>query len=383
MIQLYKNKKEYSSVSPFLSFCVLVYRYTQRISLCCSKIKILLFFHTSLQIKLHLIFFLMDKLNKLFENLFSKHSSLNVDTPKECYLLQLPSELLQIITEYLPIRDLCAFARTCQTLNTLINTDAFWAHRIRAQFPSSITDLWTYDVFQKPVIIPTIDEQCSNGFINRRDESNFDRTAADSATHFNDQAVEKRQEKMFVSKEDFQDAVQYFQYEKPRYYRNVPFMKLVYFYLIDRKRTAVVDMDVVHRNDHFLVERQDNESLKGRIIALQSVCWLEITGFFPQKLMPGKYEVIWKMKSPDGDVRVYDQTEFIVVPTHGRLLNYRVSENDFRSYATEHGNRWFSVNMGETILYRPSIVHVAVRNWTNGYWKSGIAWDCIELKIVS
>lgn len=327
----------------------------------------------------------MDTLAKLVKDFVSKIASSKEpeQTPKECYLLQLPPELLQIITEYLSSRDLSSLGRTCQAFYRLMNEDQFWIHLIRARVPPAMTSFYTYDVFQEPTILPTNDQPRPTGFMNSRSDSDLDRSAADSATHYNDDAVQQRQGKMFVSKENFRKCVQYFQFGKPRNNQTIPLMKLVYFYLIDRKRTAIVDMHVTHRNDQYLIERSDRNSFKGRIIYLNNVCWLEITGQFPRPILPGKYQVIWRMKTNGGYISVVGETEFIVVPTHGRLLNHKISEQDFRDYAIRYGQHWFSVNTGEILIYEPSTVHVAIRNWANGNWKSGIAWDCVELKIVS
>lgn len=274
-------------------------------------------------------------------------------------------------------------SQTCQTFYTLINNDNFWIHRIRYQFSPSITQLYTFDLFQKPQYIQTNDEPRPSGLEHTRVESELDELARNSATHYNDEAIERRHAKIYVSKEEFLRNIQYFHFNKPKNDLQVPLMKLIYFYLIDRKREAVVDMVVVHRSNYYLVEQTDPDSFKGRIIHLTNVCWLEITGRFQHNIMPGKYEVIWRMKCDDNYIRIWGETEFIVVPSHGKMLVRKVSDNDFRTYAIEHGNRWFLINMGHIIIYEPSKVLIAMRNWHNGNWKSGISWDCIELKIVS
>jgi hypothetical protein len=305
------------------------------------------------------------------------------NTPGICYILNLPPEILQNITEYLKTSDIVSLSRTCRAFYSLINVDSFWIHRIRCQFSPSITQLYAYDLFQKPSYIQTNDEPRPSGFENTRNESELDELAKNSATHYNDAAIERRHAKMYVSKEDFLKNMQYFQYNKPRNDLSIPFMKLIYFYLIDRKREAAVDMGVVHRNAYYLVERPDPNSFKGRIIYLQHVCWLEISGRFQHDIMPGKYEVIWRMKCQGTDVRMWSDTEFMVVPSHGKMLVHRVSDNDFRTYALKNIDQWFLINMGSIIIYEPSKVLIGIRNWSNGNWKSGISWDCIELKIIS
>jgi hypothetical protein len=141
-------------------------------------------------------------------------------------------------------------------------------------------------------------------------------------------------------------------------------------------------MDVVHLNNYYLANSIDKDSLTGHIIQLRNVCWLEITGRFEQNIMPGKYEIIWRMKSHPGNVSMWGETEFIVVPSHGKMLINRVSDSDFRNYILEHTNRWFSITMGQIIIYEPSLVLMGIHNWNDGSWKSGISWDCIELKLI-
>ena len=320
---------------------------------------------------------------KILQKGFELFQSLTTSTPGTCYILDLPPEILQCVTEHLSVSDLILLSRTCRAFHTLINDDAFWAHRIGCRFAPSIAQLYTSDLFQQPEYVESNDEPRESGFEHIRHECDFDKAAKNSATHYNDEAIERRRGKMYVSREDFAKLLQYFQFKKPNIALQVPFMKLVYFYLIDRKRQAAVEMDVVHRNDHYLVEQTDKDSFKGRIISLQSVCWLEISGRFPHVIMPGKYEVLWRMKCRENNVRMWADTEFMIVPSHGKLLVHKVSENDFRNHALLHSNQWFLINMGHVIIYEPSTVLLAVRNWHDGNWKYGISWDCIELKIVS
>ena len=296
-----------------------------------------------------------------------------------CWILDLPVEILQMMTEFLTLRDVISLSRTCHTFHALIDQDSFWTHRIRLQFPPAIAHLYTLELFQPADCIETVDELRPSGIANVRGDAEIDRAAIHSATHYNDAAVEQRREKMYVSKDDFASQVQYFQFKQPKPHLNIPLMKLVYFYLIDRKRAATVSLDVVHRNSQNLVERADGDSYTGRMIHLQSVCWLEITGRFERRLMPGRYEATWRIKSPNAHLYIAGETEFIVVATHGTLLIHRMSDQDFRDHVLSHGNRWFLVKMGQMTIYEPSTVHVAIRNWIDGSWKSGIAWDCIEL----
>ncbi|CAF1015951.1 unnamed protein product [Rotaria sordida] len=312
----------------------------------------------------------------------SNDQSSTDNVSKVCWIFHLPSELLQTITEYLNVRDIISLSKTCRSFYILINDDNFWIHRIHCQFPQSISKLYTLDLFQEPENILTQDEVRPSGFDHNRGDHELDLAAINSATHYNDEAIEKRHAKMYISKENFFTNLQYFQYKKPKNILEIPFMKLIYFYLIDRKRTSVVNMYVIHRNDRYLVEYNDKDSLIGRIIRLNQVCWLEISGRFEYDIMPGKYEVIWRMKGHSNHVNIWGETEFIVVPLHGKMLIHKISENDFQNYTLEHGTHWFSINMGHIIIYELSTVFMGIRNWNNGNWKTGISWDCIELKLI-
>ena len=299
-----------------------------------------------------------------------------------CWILDLPPEIIQIITDYLNPHDLSAFSRACRTFYDLINQDSFWTHRIHRQFPHPVAQLYTSDLYRLPEMIQMTYEGRTPEFRHTRPESQLDRFAIISATRYNDEAIEQSHTKMYVSKDKFLTNLRYFQFRTPKNLSTIPFMKLIYFYLIDRKRRAAVNMDVVHLNGSYLVNRSDRNSLTGHVIQLQSVCWLEINGHFEQKIMPGKYEVSWRMKSQANNINLYGETEFLVVPSHGKMLIKRVFDIDFQNYAIEHNNQWFTVNMGAIVIYEPSEVYMAIRNWNNGYWKSGISWDCIELKII-
>ncbi|CAF2454004.1 unnamed protein product [Rotaria sp. Silwood2] len=304
------------------------------------------------------------------------------NTSKICWIFHLPPEILQTVTEYLNVRDIISLSKTCRSFHTLVNDNNFWIHRINCQFPQAIAKLYTLDIFEEPENILTNDEVRSSGFDHVRGNEELDLAAINSATHYNDEAIEKRHAKMYISKEVFLTKLQYFQFKKPKNSLKIPLMKLIYFYLIDRKRTSVVNMNVIHRNNHYLVELNDEDSLIGRIIRLQQVCWLEINGRFEHDIIPGKYEVIWRMKSHSHNVNMWGETEFTVVPLHGKMLIRKISENDFRNYVLEYGDHWFSINMGHIIIYELSTVFMGIRNWNNGNWKTGLSWDCIELKLI-
>jgi len=187
---------------------------------------------------------------------------------------------------------------------------------------------------------------------------------------------------MKQSKEDFLNNVEFYQFNNPKNYSDILFMKLIYFYLIDRKRYAAVNMNIMHDGFYDVIVENDMDSLTGHIISLQFAQRLEITGRFEHKIMPGKYEVSWRMKGGTLSTYIGEETEFIVVPQHGKLLNYKMSKDVLFYLLIEHENRWFIVKMGQIIIYEPSIVLVAIRNWNDTNRKANLSWDCIELTLV-
>jgi hypothetical protein len=319
---------------------------------------------------------------QFFTSWFSSDDIYADNTSGLCRILMLPPEILQIITEYLSVHEVNSLSRTCRTFYTLINNDNFWIHRVRCHFSESIAKLYTYDLFQEPEYIETNDEIRPSGFDHVRNDGELDEAAINSATHYNDEAIERRCAKMYISKRNFLASMQYFQFNEPKNELEIPLMKLIYFYLIDRKRTAAVTLNVVHRGNSYLTEQFDRDSLTSRVIHLRSVCWLELTGRVQYNIMPGKYEVIWRMKVHPGEIRMPGETEFTVVPSHGKMLIYKISENDFRNYSLKYGNHWFIIKMGQIVIYELSTVLIAIRNWNDRNWKSGVSWDCIELKFV-
>ena len=298
------------------------------------------------------------------------------------WLCRLPSEVLQMITDHLKASDLVSLSQTCRSFYTFCNDDQLWFHRIRCQFPQTIAQLYTSGLYQKPEIIQTFNELRPSGFVHNQAGNELDLLAIHSATHYNDEAIERRQEKIYVSKEYFRNNVEFYQYDKPDHHLDIPLMKLIYFYLIDRKRYAAVDMNVVHHEFDDFITDNEVDSLTGLILRLENACRLEITGRFEYEIMPGKYEVSWRMKFDQLAVKIWGETEFIVVPQHGQLLDYRMSENDFHHLLSEHENRWFVRKMGQILIYEPSIVLVAIRNWNDTRAKSNLSWDCIELTLV-
>jgi hypothetical protein len=282
----------------------------------------------------------------------------------------------------LKIRDILSLGQTCQSFYRFFNDDNFWIHRIRAQFPTSIAQLYIFDLFKKPEIIETYNEIRPSGFSHVQTGNELDHLAINSATHYNDEAIAKRNGKMYVSKEEFFNDLEFYQFNQPTDYSAVPFMKLIYFYLIDRKRSAAVEMNIIHRGLYDLIEDDDVDSLTGHIISLKNASWLEITGRLEHKIIPGKYEVSWRMKCNKLGTYMRGETEFIVVPQHGKLLDYRMSEDDFHTLTSKHEDRWFVIKMGEIIIYEPSIILVGIRNWNETNWKSNLSWDCIELTLV-
>ncbi len=57
--------------------------------------------------------------------------------------------------------------------------------------------------FKKPLIIETYNEIRPSGFAHIQTENKLDQLAINSATHYNDEAIERRHARMYVSKDDF------------------------------------------------------------------------------------------------------------------------------------------------------------------------------------
>jgi len=106
-----------------------------------------------------------------------------------CWFQRLPMEILQIITDFLKIKDVISLSQTCRNFYRFINDHNFWIHRIHCQFAPSIAQLYTFDLFQKPEIIETYNEIRPSGFTHVQTENELDRLAINSATHYNDEAI--------------------------------------------------------------------------------------------------------------------------------------------------------------------------------------------------
>ncbi|CAF0909943.1 unnamed protein product [Adineta ricciae] len=297
-------------------------------------------------------------------------------------LCHLPYELLQIIADFLNAKDLQSLSKTCRKLYKIFHNEEFWLHRIRHHFPRSIVQLYTNDIFKQPDLISTFNDIQPTGFAHVRTDNFLDNVAITSSTHYNDDAIERRHAKMYVSQKVFLNDLEYFQYNKPNDHESIPSMKLIYFYLIDRKRCASVNMDMPIHDSQHVYKVLDADSLTGQVTYVKEIVRLDMTGRFQHTIMPGKYEVSWRMKGVANKTQMPGETEFILVPQHGRLLNYKMIDEDFQNLLHQYGDNWFTVNMTQTIIYEPSIVLIAIRNWNNRLWKRDLRLDCIELTIV-
>lgn len=317
------------------------------------------------------------------ENDIVLQASSNSLMDQPCWLIDLPQEILEIIIDFLPGKDVNSLSQTCQKFYTFINNENFWQYFIHRHFPKSIAQLYTFDLFQKSKVIETYNEIQQLDIINIRPDDQFDLLAINSATHYSDEAVQKCHRKMYVSKDDFLTNIDFFQFNKFNKSINGPLNKIIYFYLIDRKRCAVIDMNVAHRDKYGIVDEYHPDCLTGHVLHLHSGRSLDISGRLEHKIMPGKYEVSWRMKSDACSVYVPGVTEFIVVPQHGKLIIHRMLEDDFCRLIYQSKDYWSLLKIGQTIIYEPSTVLVAIRNWINRDWKYGLLLDCVEFKIVS
>ncbi|CAF0761029.1 unnamed protein product [Didymodactylos carnosus] len=310
------------------------------------------------------------------------------DPDKGCLLLDLPPELFYLVSEHLNYHDIINLSKTCSRLYEYINSDVFWTRLIYCQFHSSIAKLYTSDIFndkRNQDVINRRNEIRQPDFISKKgNEDKLDQAAITCCTHYNETAVLNNGTSMYISQDQFRHDVKYYQY-KTQYLtdnnrKNTPLMKLIYFYLIDRKRLAAINMGVVHLNNNYLIGIKTSDSLNGHVVQLNTVCWLDISGEM-ENILPGKYELIWRMKL-SSNCYIPGITEFIAVPQHGSLICCKWSEENFREKKIEYGSQWFTTEMGTTNIYEPSTVLIAVRNLVNPYWKNGVSWDCVELKLV-
>ncbi|CAF0953466.1 unnamed protein product [Didymodactylos carnosus] len=310
------------------------------------------------------------------------------DPVKGSFLLDLPPELFYLIGEHLSHDDLSRLSQTCSRLYQFINSDTLWTHLIRFKFPPSIAKLYTNGIFEEERDEATETEKTHQNkaqrpsFLNSKDsEWKLDAAAIRSAADYNETTVIHLT--MHLDQKWFRENVRYYQFNKTHSLncKNIPLMKLMYFYLIDRKRVATTDMVVVHlNNENYLREIRTKDSLNGRVVKLFSVCWLDITGKM-ENILPGKYEFSWRMRL-DMSAEIDGTTEFLAVPEYGTLICYRWTDEIIQEMKIKHGTAWFTADMGTTTIYKPSTVYVAVRNWTTPYWKQGLSWDCCELKLL-
>ncbi|CAF1999288.1 unnamed protein product [Rotaria magnacalcarata] len=313
----------------------------------------------------------------------SLQSSIDSSSDEMCWFICLPYEIFEMILNFLNRKDINLLSQTCSKFYTLLNDDKFWNYLIYRDFPKSIAQFYTIDLFQKPEIVETHNEIRQSDFLHRRQNDQIDILAINSATHYDDEVINERHAKMYVSKDNFVNNVEFFQFKQFNKSLQVPFNKIIYFYLIDRKRCAATNMNIAHLDRYNVVEELHSDSLIGRIIHLCSKRSLDISGRFEHRIMPGKYEVSWRMKADVCGIHIWGITEFIVVPQYGKLLNYRIHEDDFYNPILQHQDCWWIIKMGQTIIYEPSTVLVAIRNWDNHERKYGLLCDCIELTLVA
>lgn len=152
----------------------------------------------------------------------------------------------------------------------------------------------------------------------------------------------------------------------------------VYFdHLRNRYKFPVIDMSVVWLNDHYLYKMDYEDCLAGSIVYLSSVCWLDISGSFPD-ISPGDYEFVWRiMLESHVDV---EGTTTITVSYDEKTVETRVKSHHWEQWATKFGHKvWFEIVTGRISVEQKGPVMVHFQNHS-GFWKTGIYWDCVHLR---
>ena len=179
----------------------------------------------------------------------------------------------------------------------------------------------------------------------------------------------------------------------------------------NRRRISCLNVDTFpHSSNPEYFERSRNEYLERDVVTLITVCWLEIKHEI-NNVLPGQYHFVmrlmftedfswpsgwgdsndlvrFKVSWNDGDgskrsiemnfpSSLWDEIRDFIVddkPIENMPVNCAFEKND-----NEHG--WFNIRILEPIclLAENTDVFCQFSDIENGWWKSGIAWDFIEL----
>jgi hypothetical protein len=236
------------------------------------------------------------------------------------------------IGNYLTINDIHRLSRTCSRLHILFTTHDFWSYLIRRQFGHII---W-YRLIKNPLLLTDDDDD----------------------------------------------------HNKPCH------SKLIYFELIKRKRISFADLNrFSFDTNRTYTTISDPSSLTGYVLSIKdsiSLCYsLHIETVFPN-ILPGKYDVIWRMKLQIP--YMLGETEFIAIPEQinpGEIAYMRWTQEDFlsmyRCFNCEitKTDLWFYQTIGlvEITGNQPCNVYISMINHDSIHAKHGVFLDYVELKL--
>jgi hypothetical protein len=192
----------------------------------------------------------------------------------------------------------------------------------------------------------------------------------------------------------------------------IPFCKLIYFYLIEHKRLLGIDLFGIRLrytnkysscvNQLYPTQESDIASLTGRCVRLytdSSLYLVGIKGKF-QSILPGIYQITCRIKldkneqyltyynqycsenpSSETSVRCY----FYALADHG--LDCERSEEEmnfdwFESNYSLHGNQnWFNETMGQIMVFELSDIYFGFKIIRDGSYRN-VLFDYIQLNII-
>jgi len=241
------------------------------------------------------------------------------------------------ISNYLTINDIHRLSRTCSHLHILFTSNDFWSYLIRRQFGHII---W-HRLIKNSSLLPN--DNCKNIF-----DSN-----------------------------------------------NKPCRsKFIYFELIKRKRRSFSELHLfsfdTNRNYTTIA---DPSSLTGYVLNIKDsieLCYsLHIETIF-ENILPGKYDVIWRMKL--NIPYMLGETEFLAIAEQinpGQIAYMRWTQEDFLSMYRcfncdmTKTNLWFYQTIGIVEINgdKPCNVYISMTNQDSIHAKLGVLLDYVELKL--
>jgi hypothetical protein len=239
------------------------------------------------------------------------------------------------ISTYLTINDIHRLSRTCFRLHTLLTSNDFWSHHIRKQFGQIV---WHRVI--------------KNSLLLTDDNKIFD---------LNNKPCRS---------------------------------KIIYFELIKRKQISFSDLNrfSLDTNRNYLTT-PDPSSLNGYVLSIKdsiALCYSLHIGTSFKNILPGKYDVLWRMKLHLP--YMLGETEFVAIAEQinpGKIAYMRWTQDDFLSMY-----RCFNCDITQTSLWfyqtigivevngdKPCDVYISMTNNDAMHAKHGVFLDYVELKL--